>query len=291
MHSCDATAVGSLLRDDGFQVALVIALVGGGVVWWCAARTRLALPVPAVTVIAALAGLRADHHLTFRVVLALALLGVAAWGSRAGAGFVLAGVAVVAGAGLLVSAYPDRVPGWISFVVFVALLPAVPVLELRARRWARVAPLVLLGATLGVYECVPDTEYVRPLVAAAAVSALLCLLPERSVTQVGSGVVAGLLVWTVGIGGIGRAGSVVGGLACVAALVLFPASPTSWPPPRRWWVAATITGALVVWCSRVAGRVDGRWLAAVLAVLGFAVAVALRVTLAGGARLRRRRMH
>jgi hypothetical protein len=280
--------VGSLLRDDGFRVALVVALVGGGIVWWGATRMRLAVPVPAVTVVAALAGLRADHHLTFRVVLALALLGVGAWASRAGAGLVVAGLAVVAGAGFLVTAYPDRVPTWISFLVFVTLVPAVPVLELRARRWARVAPLALLGATLGVYACVPDTEFVRPLVAATAVSALFALLPEATVTQVGSGVVAGLLVWTVGIDGIGRAGSVVGGLACVAALVLFPASPRGWPPPRRWWVAAATTGVLVVWCSRVAGLVGGAWLAAFLVALGFAVALAVRVFLAGGARLRRR---
>ena len=61
---------------------------------------------------------------------------------------------------------PDGVPGWVAFVVFVALVPIVPVVELRARRWGRLAPVVLLGAVVGVYVCVPDTEFVRPLLGA-----------------------------------------------------------------------------------------------------------------------------
>lgn len=280
--------MGSLLSDDGFRIALVVALVGAGLVWWCAARTAVSVPVPAVTVVATLAGLRADHHLSFSLVLGLALLGLAAWSSRAGAGFVTAGIAVLAGAVILVSAYPDALPTWIGAVVLVAMMPAVPVVELRARRWNRLAPCVLLLAVVGAYVCVPDTEFVRPLLAAAAVTAVLAFLPERAASQLGSGVVAALLLWTAGIESIGRSGALVGAIGCVFALALFPALPERRPLPRSWWTAAGTTALLVLWCSRVAGLIDSVWLALLVAGVGFAVAIVVSGALAGGTRLRRR---
>jgi len=280
--------VGSLLSDDGFRIALLVALAGAGFVWWCAARTTVAVPVPAVTVVATLVGLRADHHLSFSLVLGLALLGLAAWSSRAGAGFVTAGIAVLAGAVILVSAYPDGIPTWIAVVVLFAMLPAVPVVELRARKWNRLAPLVLLLAVVGAYLCVPDTEFVRPLLAAAVVTAFLAPLPERAASQLGSGVVAALLLWTVGIESIGRSGALVGAIGCVFALALFPALPERRPLPRSWWIATGTTVLLVLWSSRVVGLVDSGWLAAFLAILGFAVAIVVSGALAGGSRLRRR---
>jgi hypothetical protein len=280
--------MGAVLRDDGFLVALVVAAIGAAVAWWCAARTGVTVPVPAVTVVAALAGLRADHHLSFSLVLGLALLALAAWSSRAGAGVVTAGIAVLAGAVILVSAYPDGLDTWVSAVVLLALVPLVPLVELRARRWGSPAPAVLFLAALGVYACVPDTEFVLPLLAATLATAFLAPLPERAVTQLGTGVVAALLVWTTGIEGFARPGSVIGAIACVAALAFFPALPEHRPLPRSYWVSVGVTALLVLWCSRVAGFVDSAWLAAFLAIVGFAVALVVTVVVSGTTHLRRR---
>ena len=168
------------------------------------------------------------------------------------------------------------------------MVPAVPVVELRARRWNCIAPLVLLLAVVGAYICVPDTEFVRPLLAAAVVTAFLAPLPERAASQLGSGVVAALLLWTVGIESIGRSGALVGAIGCVFALALFPALPEGRPLPRTWWIATGTTVLLVLWCSRVAGLVDSGWIASIVVALGFVVAIVVSGALAGGSRLRRR---
>jgi len=280
--------MGALIRDDGFLVALVVAALGAAVAWWCAAHTGVTVPVPAVTVVAALAGLRADHHLSFSIVLGLVLLALAAWSSRAGAGVVTGGIAVLAGSVILVSAYPDWLEPWVIAVVLLALVPLVPLVELRARRWGSPAPAVLFLAAFGVYACVPDTEFVLPILAATLATAFLAPLPERAVTQLGTGVVAALLVWTTGIEGFARPGSVIGAIGCVAALALFPALPERRPLPRSFWVSAGATVLLVLWCSRVAGFVDSGWLAGFLTAVGFAVALVVTIAVSGTNRLRRR---
>lgn len=188
-------------------------------------------------------------------------------------------IALLAGALFTVRAMPDRVPTWITATTLLAMVPLVPLVELRARRWDRPAPLVILLAVVGAYVCVPDTEFLRPLVAASLVVALLALVPGRAVTQIGAGTVAGLLLWTIGIGGEGRTGSLVGGMACVAALALFPSLPDRRPLRRSWWVAAGVTALLVLWCARVAGLVGAGWLSFLIVTAGFLVAIAVRVTL------------
>jgi hypothetical protein len=284
--------VGGLLRDDGFRVAVVVALAGGALAWWCATQTMWRVPPAAVTLVAALAGMRAKHQLTFSLVLGLALLGVAALVARHGGGRLSALVAVLAGAGVLVGALPDAVPGWVALVVTVSVVAVTPVVELRARRWGRLAPLAVLGAVAGVYACVPETDLVRPLLGASVVVALFVLVPgvldgAAAVVHLGWGVVAALAIWAGSVGSIVRPGGVIGAIACVGALVLFPAV----PPPgarwhRSWWVAAGTTALLVVWCSRVAGRRESGWLAALLAAAGFAVAAGV-VVLVEGTRRRR----
>ena len=208
--------------------------------------------------------------------------GNAAWASREGAGFVIGGVTVLAGTVVLLTAYPDRIPAWVVVVVFLALVPIAPVLELRARRWDRLAPVALLGTVLGVYLCVPDTELVRPLVGAALVGACLTFVPDVSATQVGSGVVVAFTLWAVGIEGYARPGSVFGAIGCVAALALFPATETSIADTlrsRSWWFRMGVVALLVLWCSRVAGIVHSGWFAAFLVALGFVVAVGARSVL------------
>jgi hypothetical protein len=284
--TCDATAVSSLLNDDGFRVAFVVALLGAALAWWCS-RRDITVPVPVIAVVAALAGLRAQHHLSSSLGLGLALLGLAAWAVRGAGARLLGGVALLAGSVFLVVALPDGWPTWISLVVFLTLLTVTPVVEFRARRWDRLAPAALLLATVGAYVCVPDTEVLRPLLAALIVTALVAFVPGVSRSACGSGVVAGLLVWAVGVDGIGRPGSVIGGLGCVAALALLPALPIGRRPGVGWWVATGATAGLVLWCARVAGFVHSGLLAALLVAIGFAVAVPLVLVTAAG-RFRRR---
>jgi hypothetical protein len=286
--TCDATAVGSTLRhlldDDGFRVAIVVALLGAALAWWCAARAAWRVPPPAIVVIAALAGMRAKHELTFSLVLGLALLALAAVVARAGSGRLSALVAAVVGAALLVDARPDVVPGWVAVVMFAAMIPVVPVVELRARRWARLAPVVMLGAVAGVYACVPETDFARPLLGASVVVAFLVLLPDTDtdLAHLGWGVVAGLAVWVGAVGSFERPGGVIGAIGCVAALGWFPAALGAGAqgerPRRSWWVAAATTALLVVWCSRVAGLRESGWLAAFLVAGAFGVAALVVVT-------------
>ncbi|MFN8024868.1 MAG: hypothetical protein U0W40_00495 [Acidimicrobiia bacterium] len=264
--------MGTLLRDHGFLVALALALAGVAAVWWCATRDLVSLPLPAVVVVASLVGLRVQQPVPFSLLLGVGLLALGAWAGRdAGAG-ILTAVAVLAGVVFLVVAVPDEWPTWIGVLVFLTALPMTPVVELRARKWARLAPAALFLASAGAYVCVPDTEVLRPLVASLLVATVAAFVPGMAPADLGSGVVAGLLIWSVGIDGIGRPGSVVGGLACVAALALFPAFPTTSRPRPAWWIAAGVTVALVVWCARVAGFVHSAWLAALLAAAGFVVA-------------------
>ena len=267
----------------------MVALLGAALVWWCVGRVAWQVPPAAIVVIAAVAGMRAKHQLSFSLVLGLALLAVAAVVARAGAGRLTAVIAVVVGAAILVGALPDAVPGWVALVVFATVIPVAPVVELRARRWARLAPVVMLGAVAGIYACVPETDFVRPLLGASVVVAFLALLPgaDTDLARLGWGVVAGLAVWAGAVGSFERPGGVIGAVACVAALSFFPAVPGAGERLRRsWWVAAATTALLVVWCSRVAGLRESGWLAALLAALGFGLAALVVATTAFTARRR-----
>ena len=196
---------------------------------------------------------------------------------------------MVVGAAILVGALPDAVPGWVAFVVFATVIPVAPVVELRARRWARLAPVVMLGAVAGIYACVPETDFVRPLLGASVVVAFLALLPGADVdvvrlglARLGWGVVAGLAVWGGAVGSFTRAGGVIGALGLRGGAGVLPrgararvsggAAPGGWrrPPPPL----------LVVWCSRVAGLRESGWLAALLVALGFGVAALVVATTA-----------
>jgi hypothetical protein len=284
--------VSGLLRDDGFRVAVVVALAGVALAWWCSARTTWRVPPAAVTVLAALVGMRVKHELTFSLVLGVALLGMAVVVGRQGHGRLTAMVAVGVGAAVLVSALPDAAPGWVALVLVASTVPITPVVELRGRRWGRPAPLAVLGAVAGVYLCVPETDFVRPLLGASAAVALLVLIPgvldrAAGTVHLGWGVVAGLAIWAGAAGSFERPGGVIGAVGCVASLVFFPAAPEPgerWG--RSWWITGGTTALLVVWCSRVAGLLESAWLAAFLVAVGFAVAA---VVVAGAAVSARRR--
>jgi hypothetical protein len=93
-----------------------------------------------------------------------------------------------------------------------------------ASRRDRGAPwLLLLVAAAGVYVAVPDTELARVLLGVSVPFVILSLpKPVCALGPMGSGAIAGLFCWVVVVGGRGRPGSVVGGLACLGILVAEP---------------------------------------------------------------------
>jgi len=93
------------------------------------------------------------------------------------------------------------------------------------RRW-RPAPVtggLFAIAVLGVYLTVPDTEApLRIIVAAAAIGALGWPVGVLRFGAGGSFAAVGVFAWVAAVGGIGRAGSIVGGVASLGLLVAEP---------------------------------------------------------------------
>jgi hypothetical protein len=125
-----------------------------------------------------------------------------------------------------------------------------------------------------VYLAVPDTELARVMLGVALPFVLLSVpKPIFPLGPAGSPAIAGVFVWVVVVGGRGRPGSVVGGLATIGVLVAEPLGRRLFgrllPPSRRpkvdnfeedWrFVAAVAAIAQVVimlYASRVVARED-----------------------------------
>lgn len=164
------------------------------------------------------------------------------------------------------------------------------------RRWRRQAwgPGLLAVTAGGIYSTVPDTELALAVFGAALVVALAGW-PLRLAHLGGAGSMAAVAViaWSVVVGGVGRDGSVIGGLACLGMLAVDPAirllgerSPLR--HVTEWGRVALIGAAhvvLVLWMARVAGLRDDAGAALVLVVAGFAAAAVLWAI---GGRWRRR---
>jgi hypothetical protein len=214
----------------------------------------------------------------------------------------VAGLAVAAAtaAGLAVTGAPaDPALGWPALAASTAAVAAA--LAAFDRRWGRLglAPALLAVTAAGIWACVPDVE--GPLVLAGAVLPMALLgrpgpLAGRWPGAAGFGVagsvaVAAVLVWVVATGGAGRAGSVVGGLACLGLLLVEPAArlldrrrrspldPLEDRPGLAW---AALAGqlALAGFASRVAGRPERAATTLALAALGLGLALAAGVVLA-----------
>ena len=75
----------------------------------------------------------------------------------------------------------------------------------------------------GVYLAVPDTELARAMLGVAVPFVFLSVpRPLSPLGPAGSAAIAGLFSWVVVVGGRGRPGSVVGGLATIGILVAEP---------------------------------------------------------------------
>jgi hypothetical protein len=258
--------VRSLLSDAGFQIALVISALGTVVV---VATRRFSWRVPfgAVVLVAVLVAMRVDLRLEWRLVIGVVLLAVA---GAAGSGWVfdtgrVLGILAMLGGAVLVATSMTNVSTWWRVVGFVVIVVAVPASGVVDRRSARVVPLLFLLAAIGVYVCAPDTEYTKPLLGALIPVALLVF--DASLRAAApTGAVAAVVVWTAFVEGRGRPGAVVGGLACLAVVLLVAATRWRW---RRVGDVVLLLGidlVAVVYVARLAGFRQSAWTAALLAV-------------------------
>jgi len=258
-----------LVDDNAFWVALVLATFGYSVVW-VRARSGRADPGPAVVaVVGSLVGLRiADRFAVALVVGLVVLLGGEWLGRRAGcwtrALWLLPG-AVVVGAAL-----PDVWPLWMRIVTTATAAVGGSLTVATNRAAPRLVPALFAVAAVGLYFCVPDTEAPAAIVGALAVGCVLVLEP-RLRTALGVAALTGLFAWATAYGGVGRPGSVVGGIACLGVLLL-PIGRVAHHGTRWIVTLLAVQVALVAYESRVAGAESSAWAAAALSVPAFALA-------------------
>jgi hypothetical protein len=268
-------SVKELLRDDGFQLALLWSalLTAASFALSRFPRVRLGFAVPAV--VAALIALDADYTVPTRLALGLALLAVGGGIGDLVRATALRFVLAVPGAAFVALSLVG-VPRWVKVLGFVAIAVGAPLVAASDRRAPRPTPPLMLMTVVGVYFCVPDTEFARILVGAFLAAALLAFDPELRAVGAGSCAAVGLVVWDACREGAARPGAVVGAVACLGVLVLLPIFGRKLRVADPWslvaWVVAAVHVALVVWCSRVAGLRHSALLATVIVVPGYVLA-------------------
>jgi hypothetical protein len=254
-----------VLDDGGFRAALVVAVLLAAGVWLLARHRRPVLGYAFVAVVATLVGFRVGHRLTAALVVGLVLLALGEWFARDGRSWAIRVAVLVPGALVLGAALPDRFGFGLRMTVVVVTTVAAPLVVMTAARDPRVAAALFAIAAVGVYVCVPDTEYVMALVGGLVGAALLTADPEMAAT-LGVGALTGLFVWTTVVGGHGRTGSVVGGIACLGVLVFVPLAGWGRARPGGQWVLLATQIAYVAFVARVAGFRQSGWAAAALAL-------------------------
>jgi hypothetical protein len=269
--------VKELLRDDGFQLALEWSAVLVVVTFAVSRLTRVQLGYGIAAVGAALIALDAQYRVPPRLALGLALLAVAGGLADLLQSVLLRSVVVVPGAAFVALALTG-VPRWVKVLAFVVIAVGAPLVAATDRRAPRPTPPLVLVTVLGVYACVPDTEFARILVGAFLAAALLAFDPELRAVGAGSCAAVGLVAWDACQEGAVRPGAVVGGVACLGVLVLVPVFGRKLRLADPWsllaWAVAAIHVVLVLWCARVAGLRDSALVATAVVVPGYVVASA-----------------
>ena len=186
------------------------------------------------------------------------------------------GLAIAPGAALLGAVTP-LAGGWIARLTLALATVAIGVAirDFDAMRGAPGAAWLLLTVSAaGIYLAVPDTELARVLLGVSIPFALLSIpKPLCRVGPAGSAAVAGLFVWVVVVGGRGRPGSVVGGLACLGILLAEPLG--------RRWVSAVMTLKTVLPHQRSRRPEDEYLLAAAVAAIAQAAIAIYAARIAG----------
>ena len=138
-------------------------------------------------------------------------------------------------------------------------------------RTPRLVLVVLVVAVIGISVCVPDTQLVQPALGGFLGAAFVLLDPELAGWSGGTSVAGGLLLWLSAADGYSRLGSVVGAMACAAAVLLLAAFATGRREPAL--PALAVPVVFIVFCARVAGLRDSAWAAALLVAIAVVVAV------------------
>ena len=262
--------------DPGrFSTGFWFGVAAVGTAFFVASLWRLAgrsTPAPVAGLAAAAAGLAALNEVI-----------------RLPDGLVL-GVAVLAGAGLLVDIFRvpwvttvvPAIPGgwliathgqltdetWIRWVVGgVAVLGGALAGEFD-RRWGSegAGPVLLAVSMVGIYGTVPETKLaVVVLGAVLPIAVLGWPWPGARLGAAGAMAAWGLLAWTIGVEGVTRQSSIIGGAACLGLFAAEPAARALLGRQRRtlpptlgtglWAVpaVAAVHLVLVLVASRIAG--------------------------------------
>jgi hypothetical protein len=196
-------------------------------------------------------------------------------------------VALVPGAAALVVVFPVGTPTWLRFAAGAsAVLAGVLVHDFDATQGPRGGPFLFLAlGALAVYFTVPDTELPLVMLGVAVPLALISVpQPLRRLGPAGATAAMGAFSWVVVLGGRGRAGSIVAGLAALGLLLVEPLGrriPTSnvalgkrrrhRPKPAEKYlfvigVASIAQVTLGAFCAKIAGREGDAILAALMAV-------------------------
>lgn len=262
--------VENVVNDAAFWTAFLVSAVGTLVVWLRLRRFETEPGVWVVVVVAIFSALHTEYRLPGPLVAAVLLLVLGEHLTR-DRSMQARAVALTPGAVVLGASVPEVWPAWIRVVaMLVTLVGGLLTVDADRRVQRLVPPLLAIGA-LGVYLCVPDTEMPKVVLGALVAAAAIGLEP-RLRHRGGVAAVIGLFVWAVSIGGIGRAGSVVGGLACLGVVVLIPVVRWSATNRVRVVVLAAVQVALVVYVSRVAGFEETAWAALWLSLAALVVA-------------------
>lgn len=156
-----------------------------------------------------------------------AIVGVVAGHVRGAGPYLLPATAIAMTPGAIYLAASTPLAGSSTSRVVLALATigiGVAVRDFDAVKGRRGAPWLLFAvAAGGVYLAVPDTELARVMLGVSVPFVLLSIpTPLCSFGAAGSAAVSGLFTWVVVVGGRGRPGSVVGGLAIIGLFVAEP---------------------------------------------------------------------
>jgi hypothetical protein len=241
---------------------------------WVRLRRGSATPgVAVVAVVAGLVGLRVADQLHVALVVGLVLLAGGEWLAR-DVGWCRRALWLVPGAVVVGASLPDGWPLWMRVLAVAAAAVGGSLAVATDRAGPSVTPALFAIGAVGVYFCVPDTETAAVLVG-ALLAGTAWLFVSRARAAVGVSALTGLFAWIAVDGGVGRPGSVVGGLACLGLVLLLPV--TRALPRRRSWlvVLLVLQAALVAYESRVAGGETRGWAALALTVPAFVLAAAV----------------
>ncbi len=227
--------VENVLSDAAFWTALVVAAIGTALVWVRLRRDEFEPGIAFVVLVSCCVGLREEHLLPActrgrgRAPDARGVPDARCWTARP------AGLAAPRRASCSERRFPMAGRFGCALVAAGAAVFGGLLAVAADRRAPRLVPALLACGALGVYLCVPDTEAPKALLGALLAAAVLGLEP-RLRHRLGFAAVAGLVAWIAVYGGVGRSGSVVGGIASLGVVVLLPLVPR-WSP-TRWTVAS-----------------------------------------------------